>query len=572
VITNLIKQKYQTFKKKECQLFTVYLFQQLQSLKMITFTSMLKTLKIIFLLAIIALLSSCQKDFEKPNWDVDLLLPLVKSTLTLADLIPDSLIQTNPDTSLKLVYNTNVFDVDMDSLFTIPDTTIADVYTIPLSSIAAPGNSFYSTDEELKMNINNGVELNEVKIESGFIEIEIFSEIKEKIIITYTIPSATLNGDTLVLSETVDAWTPSQDGYIKKIIDISGYTLDLTGVSNTKVNTLVTRAEGVVDTNATSSVLISIGEKITYNNTMRDIVPFYVKGYFGSQQYTFGPEITQLAIFDKIVGGTIDFNQVDVNLDFDNGFGIDAQLIMNQFTTINTNSGGNASLVHSIMGTPLNLNRAQETFSVTEVNYSNYNVFMNTANSNIDQLIEVLPNQLQYEIDMNINPLGNVSGGNDFVFKKHPLKVNLNVEFPLSLIASNLTLADTVDLSLSSDNSKREIIDGTLFLYAENGFPFDAAIVLDMYDDNMNFIKTLTVNSQILAAPVDANFRVFQKKSSKVNIPLSSSDIDDLYKAGKMVVKIAFTTQPQTQFLKIYEEYVIDIKLVGDFSYNVNPN
>ena len=78
---------------------------------MITFTSMLKTLKIIFLLAIIALLSSCQKDFEKPNWDVDLLLPLVKSTLTLVDLIPDSLIQTNPDTSLKLVYNTNVFDV-----------------------------------------------------------------------------------------------------------------------------------------------------------------------------------------------------------------------------------------------------------------------------------------------------------------------------------------------------------------------------------------------------------------------------------------------------------------------------
>lgn len=533
---------------------------------------MLKTSKILFLLAIIGFFSSCQKDFERPNWDVDLLAPLVKSTLTLDDLIPDSIIQVNPDTSLKLVYQTNIFDVDMDSLFTIPDTTVSDVYVIPLSSIASPGNSFYSTDEELKLNINNGVELNYAVVESGFIEIEIFSEIKEKIIITYTIPSATLNGDTLVVNELIDEWTPAQDGYIKKVIDISGYTLDLTGISKAEINTIVTRAVGVVDTNASASVLISSGEKITYKNTMRDIVPYYVKGYFGSQQYTFGPETTNLTVFDKIIAGSLGIDQVDVNLDFENGFGVDAQVIMNQFSTINTNSGSSASLTHAIIGAPLNINRAQETFAIPEVNYSNYNVFMNTSNSNIDQLVEVLPNQIQYEIDMNVNPLGNVSGGNDFVFKKHPLKINLNVEFPLSLIATNLTLADTVDLSLSSDNTKGEIIDGILYLYAENGFPFDAVIMLDLYDESMNFIKNLTVNNQILAAPVDASFRATQKKSSKIDIPLSGADIDNLYQSGKVVVRIAFTTQPQAQHLKIYEDYAIDIKLVGDFTYNVNAN
>lgn len=539
---------------------------------MINFTRMLKAGKISMLLILFGLVLSCQKDFEKPNWDVDLLAPLLKTTLTLDNLIPDSIIQVNPDTSLKLVYQTNIFDVDMDSLFAIPDTTVKDDYTIPLTSLAGPGTSFYSTDEELKLNINNGVKLNLAIIESGFIEVEVFSEIKEKIIVTYTIPSATLNGDTLVVSELVDAWTPAQDGYFKKVIDISGYVLDLTGISGATVNTLVTRANGVVDTNAVSSVLISAGEKITYKNTMRDIVPYYVKGYFGSQQYVFGPETESLSVFDRIIAGSLDIDQVDVSLDFVNGFGIDAQIVMNQFTTINTNTGNNASLNHAIIGAPLNLNRAQETYAVPEVIYSNYNVFMNTANSNIDQLIEVLPNQLQYEIEMNVNPLGNISGGNDFVFKKHPLKINLNVEFPLSLIATNLTMADTVDVSLSSDNTNGEIIDGILHLYAENGFPFDAVIALDLYDGSMNFIKSLTVINQILAAPVDANFRVTQKKSSKVSIVLSEADIDNLYQAGKIVVTTAFTTQPQTTHLKIYEGYAIDIKLVGDFSYNVNPN
>jgi hypothetical protein len=517
-------------------------------------------------------LFSCRKDFERPNWDVDLLAPLVKSTLTLDDLLPDSTIQVNPDTSLKLVYQTNIFDIDMDSLFKIPDTTIVDVYSFPLSLIAAPGNSFYSNAEELKLNISNGVELGYALVESGFIEVEVFSEIKENIIITYTIPSATKNGDTLVLKELINAATLTQDGYIKKIIDLSGYELDLTGVLKTNVNTLITRAVGMVDTNATASVNIAAGEKITYKNKLVDIVPYYVKGYFGSQQYRFGPETTILTVFDRIIAGTLDIEQVDVNLDFENGIGVDAQLTINQFTTINTNNNTNAALSHSIMGTPINLNRAQETYSVPEVVYSSYNVSMNTSNSNIDQLIEVLPNQLMYDINLDINPYGNISGNNDFVFKKHPLKTNLNVEFPLSLIANNLTLVDTLDLSLSSESTTGNIIEGVLYLYADNGFPFDASIQLALYDENLNFIKDIIINDKILSAPVDAAYKVTQKKSSKVSIPLSESDIDALYNSGKIVIKIAFTTISQTQFIKIYDGYAIDIKLVGDFAYNVNPN
>jgi hypothetical protein len=526
--------------------------------------------KILALCLVIFTLFSCRKDFERPNWDVDLLAPLIKTTLTLEDLLPDSVVQTNPDTSIKLVYQSNIFDVDMDSLFKIPDTTITEIYIFPFNSIANPGSSFYSNDEERTLNISNDVELNYAMIESGFIEIEVYSEIKEKIIITYTIPSATKNGDTLELKEIIPAGTISQDGYFKKLIDLSGYELDLTGTSKSEVNTFITRAVGTVDTNAATPVSIAAGEKITYFNKLIDIVPFFVRGYFGNQQFRFGPEISNTTAFSMIASGTLDLEQVDVNLEFKNGIGVDAQLILNQFSTINTNSVSNAILSHSSIGTPLNLNRSQLTYSVPEVNYTSYNIAMNSSNSNTDQLIEIFPNQIQYDISLNVNPLGNISGGNDFVYKKHSLETNLNVEFPLSLIANNLTLEDMVDFSLSEESVSGRIIDGTLFLYANNGYPFDANIQLALYDENFNFLQNLTVNNQIQSATVDAALKVINKKESVISIPLNGADIDNLYLSKHILLSIAFTTVAQPQFIKIYEGYEIDIKMVGDFSYNVD--
>jgi hypothetical protein len=533
---------------------------------------MLNFKKILSVTIIVITLFSCRKDFERPDWDVDLLAPLIRTTLSLNDLLQDSIIQVNPDTSIKLVYQTNIFDVEMDSLFKIPDTTITDIYVIPFTSIANPGNPFYSNANERTLNVSNGVELNYVMVESGFIEIEIYSEIKEKVIITYTIPSATKNGDTLVLQDIIPAGTIAQDGYFIKTIDLSGYNLDLTGISNSEVNTLVTRAVGMVDTNATAPVTLSFGEKITYNNTLIDVVPFFVKGYFGNQQIHFGPETTEINVFDPIISGSLDLDQVDVTIGFKNGLGIDGQLILNQFSTVNTNTANNVSLNHSSIGTPLNINRAQLTYSVPEVNYSNYNINMNTSNSNIDQLIEIFPNQLMYDMNLIVNPLGNISGGNDFVYKKHTLETNLNVEFPLSIVANNLTLMDTVNFNISRDSESGKIIDGTLFVYANNGYPFDAVITMDLYDENLNFLQNLSINNYIQSAPVDAFFKVINKKESVLSFPLSPSDIDNLYSAKIIVLSVAFTTTAQPQFVKIYNDYIIDIKMVGDFSYNTSFN
>ncbi|MCO6499712.1 MAG: hypothetical protein J5I47_04940 [Vicingus serpentipes] len=533
---------------------------------------MFRAIKIFIFFAFVVAFFSCRKDFERPNWDVDLLTPLIKTSLTLDHLLPDSTLQTSSDTSLKLVYQTNMFDIDVDSLFRIPDTTMVETFSLALPSILNPGDFFYSTSREFNLNVNNGVELTTVYIESGFIEVEVFSDIKEKIIAEYIFPSATKNGDTLVVSELIPASTGGQPGYLVKRVDVSGYHLDLTGITKTKVNTMVVRASGMVDTNAAGPVVVAAGEKIKVNNRVIALVPAYAKGYFGNQQIHFGPETKDFNVFTKVLGGSIDIDQVDVNLEFENGVGVDAQLIINQFSTKNTANNTSALLAHPVIGNSVNINRAQETFSIPEVTYTSYNMLMNTSNSNIDQLIEIFPNQLLFDLNLNINPLGNISGNNDFVFKKHPMKANLNVEFPLSLMANNLTLVDTIDFSLPTKKEKGEIIDGTLYIYADNTFPFDANINLALYDKDSKFIQKLTVVDKVRAAVLNASLKVDQAMFSVVAIPLSEADIDNLYKTKKAVMKITFTTQPQSQFVKIYEGYAIDIKLVGDFAYNVDPN
>jgi len=532
---------------------------------------MLKLGKLIVSTLLVLVFFSCRKETEKPTWDVDLLAPLLKTTLSLEDLLVDSIVQSNTDNSLKIVFETELFDLNPDSLVQIPDTSITEFFSVPVTLTANPGNNFYSNDEEIDFNVKNGVELNFAKIESGFIEIEVFSDIEEKIIVEYFVPSATKNGDTLVLEEIIDAATPSQQGYLKKIIDLSGYDMDLTGISGVEVNTIYTKAHAIIDTLG-APVLIDVTDLVVIYSQFVDIVPFYAKGYFGSQNVHFGPETTTTDAFDWITNGTIDLEQADVNFNIKNGIGVDAQIIFNQLETQNTHTATNVSLNHSMIGSSVNVNRAQETNSMPEVSYANNYIDINTTNSNIDQLLEVLPNQFLYELDLAINPFGNISGSNDFFYKNHPIEANLNVEIPLSFAANNLTLVDTISVSLSDDNSSSGLLGGSLFLYAENGYPFDAGIELELYDANMNFIKKLTTIDQFLAAPVDAALKVTQKRASRITIPLSTSDIGDLFEAKKIVISLSFTTTAQPQFVKIYNNYKIDLKVVGDFGYTVNFN
>lgn len=154
------------------------------------------------LFLVVTLSLACRKKGAKPNWEIDSLLPLFETSLSIADIAGKDFVKNNPDNSVSVVFKENFYDLNIDSLVQIPDTIITEQLNIPFNMNASPGATFYSSNETTKYNLGQ-VELNKAIIESGVAEIEFVSSVQEKTIITYSLPCATKNGTILELTEYV---------------------------------------------------------------------------------------------------------------------------------------------------------------------------------------------------------------------------------------------------------------------------------------------------------------------------------------------------------------------------------
>jgi hypothetical protein len=88
---------------------------------------------------ILLLLASCRKG-DQTNWDAGILAPLATTNLTISNLVADSLIHTNSDSSLSLVYQGNVYTLNLlNQDIHIPDTSIGQTYFV--DSLSLPHNT-----------------------------------------------------------------------------------------------------------------------------------------------------------------------------------------------------------------------------------------------------------------------------------------------------------------------------------------------------------------------------------------------------------------------------------------------
>ena len=518
---------------------------------------------------------SCKKKLET-SWDVDVLIPLIKTTLNISNLIEDSLIQTNTDNSLSIVYENTLFELSLDTLVQIPDTTITDTFfllPLPFPPDLPICIDFPTciAEQEIRFNFN-GPELTIVKIRSGEIKIELTSTVQERTVLNYQMPGATKGEIPFEFNEEVPAGSQSSPATITKTFDMTGYTIDLTGSNGNDFNRISTIFIAKIHPDGDTTTPIA-GDYLMMKNSFIDITIEYARGYFG-QYNIIAEDSTDLDIFDNIISGSFDLESIDIALNIKNGFGIDIQATIKNLTSINTQTNNSVPLNHPIIGSAINLNRATDNPSPPlPFTYSDYDIIFNNSNSNTDELIENIPDRISYSFDLMINPDGNQSLGNDFLYYDSDLKIFANIELPFSLTANELVLIDTVEFTLSENN----IIDGFLYLYADNGFPFDVTPQFYLLDENNIITDSLIIpGAAIEAAPLDNQLKVTGKKLSKLAIPLSKVKLDKLYETKKMLIwlKLTTTQPPPTQpnYIRIYSDYVIDLKLVGDFNYGIDVN
>jgi hypothetical protein len=532
---------------------------------------MVKAIKstLVFTLLILSIVA-CRKELKRPFWDAEISTPLFKSELNMGNLIVDSLLQVASDNSLNLVFNSTVFRFDMDEMVSIPDTMVINAYGMLLNNYTfTPGQYFLNQIQNNTYDLG-GAQISKIIIKSGGVYFKAISEIQEKTELSYIIQKAKKNGQHLQAVITVPAAPPGGKALENTYIDLSGYEFDLTGPFGNTYNTFEAQVLARISPDG-QAVTTYYGDSLVMQTSFQDIVPYYAKGYFGQNSFNTGLQESDFSLFNKITGGNISLQNVKLTFSVENGIGADASFKIKKLSSKNTRTANTVNLSHPIIGSTININRAIDKLWSNPAAISSYyyNEF-NTVNSNFKAMIENLPGKMQYDIDILLNPLGNVSGGNDFIHADHGLDVNLLLEMPLSFSSDKLTMVDTNAVNFGDIEEYDNIQSATLTLIAENGFPFDAEVQLTPILKDGSLLSPLFTNNPIKAADVNSAYKVEQTKISNLKIPLSKLQLERLKEAEKMIVTISLTTLPKNELLKIYSEYKIKLVLTGDFSYRIN--
>lgn len=530
--------------------------------------------KLFAFITLVLLLFSCRKTLDRPNWDIDAYAPISYTQLRLQNAIPDSLISVGANDELKLAYRGNLISFKIDSLFKIPDTSTVEQFLLPFGSIQlAPGQVFFRDTQDTRYDLED-VELRFAELRSGMVDLQMESSIPEWVVFTFRMPYATLNGVPFEAVERIPPGSVSSPSSVTKTIDLSGYELDLRGVNRNQFNTLVTIYSAQIDPNG-SVTTIGAGSFVRLRSKYSNIVPEYGRGYFGSRIEQFDGD-DALDVFANLPEGLLVPERASLKFSILNQVGADFRLTINELTASSNTGSQQVGLQHQIIASPINLSRARDKAggNYPHIAASEYTTTINQNNSNVTEFIGSLPKRIKYDMEVNLNPLGNVSAGNDFIYYNTGLEVNIDAEIPLKIQAQDLLLVDTTAFSVQRNTENNEldnVIGGNLIVHAENFYPLDALIQYYLYDSNFVLIDSLFSDEAafVKGASPDANGRVSTPAYSKLMIPVDQTRINRIYDAQLAIIHARLNTVNQPQKLTFLNRYYLDLKLVGDIKYNV---
>lgn len=528
-----------------------------------------KALILIFCLG--GVLTACHKFSPKPTWDANILAPLVSANMSISNLVTDSLIHQNADSSITLIYNGSLYNVNTDSLVKIPDTTIqyAYFYISPKNDTLYPGNILPFPAPAYTQYGGGSAEITKAIIQSGYVVFEVTSHIHGLTDFTYSVPSATIGTSPLSVTEVVPAAVGTTPGHRIDSVSLNGYTVDFSGKTHNGYNSILTGITGMIDPGGSQTVLRQF-DSLIIKATFHSIVPYYAQGYFGNITKSY-VQTTPFTIFKKITAGTLNVQSLNVNLTLQNDLGVDGQVNINKLISINSRTGDTVALTDAgLINKAIDITRATQTYIPSNpVNPTTLSFNITPANSNILKWIDNLPTSVGYSATITTDPLGNVSGFHDFAFLGYTIQSNLNISMPLSLIANNLTLADTLPVNFSTNTQAQNVKSGTFTLYYSNGFPFSAGMQIYLLDNNMKVEDSLISPPQTIAAGImNASGIVIAPSNSSIVMTLAGSKVQEMINAKHIIMMARFNMGSlPTTYRKIYSYNYLNVKLVGNFDY-----
>lgn len=509
------------------------------------------------LLWLLLLLCACKRE-SPTSWNSEVLVPLVHGRITLDNILPDSLLYADDMNLWHFRFSEELTNFDLDTLVEIPDTVISKSFIVPLTGgpFNIPAGQIIINEQENNLIGINDALLREVRVKSGLLNYSIKSFIDGYLDCNYQLPGVTLNGEPTVIQTITQPGTDTQPFVFSGSIDLSGYQIDLTGESGFLFNRIFSNLTVAAAANAPGPTLVSGNDSLLIELRFIDPVVSYARGYFGQHHYQLN-EVVDLSENVNFPDGLLQIESATMALNIENNVGVDAQIDFSEVSNFNAWSAQEITLQHAPLYNTINISRAFDTPG--GISPTTYSLMMDNANSNITGFLENLPDQLILSGDVMLNPLGDVTDGNDFIYTQQALQANLEVDIPLRIAANNLQLTDTLELkTVSSDFSA----DGHLELHVENAFPFQATCFLKIIGSEYDVvvIDQQTVLSALPTAQDDVTIPV----KSIIRIPVDEVLLDLLREDTRMVLVFRLNTPQYDQIHGIYDSFYLDFKLVAN--------
>ncbi|MEO6189006.1 MAG: hypothetical protein ABIO44_00215, partial [Saprospiraceae bacterium] len=299
-------------------------------------------------------------------------------------------------------------------------------------------------EQYLDFNLNDlKVQLKFAKIKSGTIYLKLRSTIDDTLRFKYNLPDAVKNGQGFQIVKNLLPGTPANPSDIYEEYDFAGYDWTLSGSNkdtfNATPNTIIVSIDstGIQKTYSKADyIIVELGFK--------NLKPAYALGYLGNQIFDFGPSTVDLDFF-KDLNGNVAFEDIGMNVNVENNIGADVEFRVKEIKTSNTRNGNEIKLNSTIFNQPISIPRAKDNMGFPPVISSKININLDKTNSNINACFNILPDKLNYALQLVTNPLGNTSNFKDFIYDGKLLNIDFNLDVPMHFSAKGLVLEKTLE-------------------------------------------------------------------------------------------------------------------------------
>lgn len=409
--------------------------------------------------------------------------------------------------------------------------------------------------EEAVLEIEDGVEMKSAIMRSGKVQVTVKSTVQTEMYLHYEIPSATLNGEVYAFDKMIPAAPEGQSISGTEDFPINGYLFDCTGLSGNEVNTFYSTAQiRIQSTN--EPVTLTKRDTVFVEISVADLKIGYVSGFMGEQSFSIGPETEKLEVADPLLEN-IDFEQVGLKIIVENNLGILGEFVLNQL-----------SVEHTFEKVKIDAEVSSDILEIKAATDDNVYV-TETEILNGAEVFNAHPNQVSFDIDFNLNPEGNLPLYSNFAHYDRGVKVDFEFDIPLKVKTTDLEFRDTVDIRNAFSVELGGVKDGVLTMVAKNTFPIQSELVLYFADDEGLIIDSLVSSEKIKAGEINEKGIVEVAEQTILDYTIGEGRLQKMLNASFIYIEAKLTTQPDKNHVTLFQDYVLDLRMVGDFDYTV---